>query len=116
MAEAIDQRSAAPPKAVRKRELGRGERVLPGIFRLRLPLPWPGVPHCNAWAVAAADGVVHLSWPLWASNYGLEMAAGALPPWAAWTNAGVSPGASNGQNVVTLPIDAEMKVFRLSQP
>jgi glyoxylase-like metal-dependent hydrolase (beta-lactamase superfamily II) len=42
----------------RKRELGRGERVLPGVFRLRLPLPWPGVPHCNAWAVAAGDGFV----------------------------------------------------------
>ena len=28
-----------------------------GVFRLRLPLPWPGVPHCNAWAVAAGDGV-----------------------------------------------------------
>jgi glyoxylase-like metal-dependent hydrolase (beta-lactamase superfamily II) len=43
---------------VRKRELGRGERVLPGVFRLRLPLPWPGVPHGNAWAVKAGDGVV----------------------------------------------------------
>jgi glyoxylase-like metal-dependent hydrolase (beta-lactamase superfamily II) len=42
----------------RKRELGRGERVLPGVFRLRLPLPWPGVPHCNAWAVSADDGFV----------------------------------------------------------
>jgi glyoxylase-like metal-dependent hydrolase (beta-lactamase superfamily II) len=42
----------------RKRELGRGERVLPGVWRLRLPLPWPGVPHCNAWAVAAGAGVV----------------------------------------------------------
>jgi glyoxylase-like metal-dependent hydrolase (beta-lactamase superfamily II) len=42
----------------RKRELGRGERVLPGVFRLRLPLPWPGVPHGNAWTVAAGDGVV----------------------------------------------------------
>ena len=42
----------------RKRELGRGERVLPGVWRLRLPLPWPGVPHCNAWALAAGDGVV----------------------------------------------------------
>jgi glyoxylase-like metal-dependent hydrolase (beta-lactamase superfamily II) len=39
-------------------ELGRGERVLPGIWRLRLPLPWPGVPHCNAWAVRWGDGVV----------------------------------------------------------
>lgn len=39
-------------------ELGRGERVLPGVYRLRLPLPWPGVPHGNAWAVKAGDGVV----------------------------------------------------------
>ncbi|MEA2155549.1 MAG: hypothetical protein QOE11_1689 [Solirubrobacteraceae bacterium] len=46
------------PESTRRRELGRGERVLPGIWRLRLPLPWPGVPHCNAWAVAAGDGVV----------------------------------------------------------
>lgn len=45
-------------ETVHKHELGRGERVLPGVFRLRLPLPWPGVPHCNAWAVSAGDGVV----------------------------------------------------------
>jgi glyoxylase-like metal-dependent hydrolase (beta-lactamase superfamily II) len=45
-------------EATRRRELGRGERVLPGLWRLRLPLPWPGVPHGNAWAVAAGDGVV----------------------------------------------------------
>jgi glyoxylase-like metal-dependent hydrolase (beta-lactamase superfamily II) len=42
----------------RKRELGRGERLLPGVWRLRLPLPWPGVPHCNAWVVRAGDGLV----------------------------------------------------------
>ncbi|HET9101901.1 MAG TPA: MBL fold metallo-hydrolase [Solirubrobacteraceae bacterium] len=42
----------------RPRELGRGERILPGLWRLRLPLPWPGVPHCNAWAIAAGDGIV----------------------------------------------------------
>jgi glyoxylase-like metal-dependent hydrolase (beta-lactamase superfamily II) len=41
-----------------QRELGRGERVLPGLWRLRLPLPWPGVPHCNAWAIASGSGVV----------------------------------------------------------
>jgi glyoxylase-like metal-dependent hydrolase (beta-lactamase superfamily II) len=45
-------------EAQRRREVGRGERVLPGVWRLRLPLPWPGVPHCNAWAVAAGDGIV----------------------------------------------------------
>jgi glyoxylase-like metal-dependent hydrolase (beta-lactamase superfamily II) len=40
------------------RELGRGERVIPGLWRLRLPLPWPGVPHGNAWAIAAGSGIV----------------------------------------------------------
>lgn len=29
-----------------------------GVWRLRLPLPWPGVPHVNAFAIAAGDGVV----------------------------------------------------------
>ena len=38
--------------------MGRGEKVVPGVWRLRLPLPWPGVPHCNAWALAAGDGIV----------------------------------------------------------
>ena len=43
----------------RKRpEAPRSEKVLPGIWRLRLPLPWPGVPHGNAWAVAAGAGIV----------------------------------------------------------
>ena len=42
----------------RRRELARADRVLPGLWRLRLPLPWPGVPHGNAYAIAAGDGVV----------------------------------------------------------
>jgi glyoxylase-like metal-dependent hydrolase (beta-lactamase superfamily II) len=42
----------------RRPEVGRGERTLPGVWRLRLPLPWPGVPHGNAWALAAGDGIV----------------------------------------------------------
>jgi glyoxylase-like metal-dependent hydrolase (beta-lactamase superfamily II) len=46
----------APPG--RKRELARGERTLPGVWRLRLPLPFEGVPHGNAWAVRAGDGIV----------------------------------------------------------
>jgi glyoxylase-like metal-dependent hydrolase (beta-lactamase superfamily II) len=36
----------------------RAERALPGVWRLRLALPWPGVPHGNAWAVAADGGIV----------------------------------------------------------
>jgi glyoxylase-like metal-dependent hydrolase (beta-lactamase superfamily II) len=47
-----------PERSPRRREVGRGERVQPGVWRLRLPLPWPGVPHCNAWALAAGDGIV----------------------------------------------------------
>ncbi|HEY8083405.1 MAG TPA: MBL fold metallo-hydrolase [Solirubrobacterales bacterium] len=43
----------------RKRaEAPRTEKALPGIWRLRLPLPWPGVPHGNVWAVAADGGIV----------------------------------------------------------
>jgi glyoxylase-like metal-dependent hydrolase (beta-lactamase superfamily II) len=51
-------RQHSPSQVTARRELGRGERVLPGLWRLRLPLPWPGVPHCNAWAIAAGSGVV----------------------------------------------------------
>lgn len=42
----------------KKAEAPRAERTLPGIWRLRLALPWPGVPHGNAWAVARGDGIV----------------------------------------------------------
>ncbi|HEV2727266.1 MAG TPA: MBL fold metallo-hydrolase [Solirubrobacterales bacterium] len=41
-----------------KAEAPRTERLLPGIWRLRLPLPWPGVPHGNAWAVEHDGGIV----------------------------------------------------------
>jgi glyoxylase-like metal-dependent hydrolase (beta-lactamase superfamily II) len=40
----------------RKPPVGRADRVLPGIWRIRLPLPWPGVPHCNAWAIESREG------------------------------------------------------------
>ena len=50
--------SGAVRKPTRSREVGRGEKVIPGVWRLRLPLPWPGVPHCNAWALAAGAGIV----------------------------------------------------------
>jgi glyoxylase-like metal-dependent hydrolase (beta-lactamase superfamily II) len=45
-------------KPTRRTETGRGERVQPGIWRLRLPLPWSAVPHCNAWALRHGDGLV----------------------------------------------------------
>lgn len=42
----------------RRAEAPRTERILPGVWRLRLSLPWPGVPHGNAWAVACDGGIV----------------------------------------------------------
>ena len=44
--------------SAKKRELGRADRIQAGIWRLRLPLPWTGVPHVNAFAIAAGSGVV----------------------------------------------------------
>ena len=44
--------------SAKRPEAPRTERMLPGVWRLRLPLPWPGVPHGNVWAVAADGGVV----------------------------------------------------------
>jgi glyoxylase-like metal-dependent hydrolase (beta-lactamase superfamily II) len=42
----------------RRRDLARADKILPGVWRLRLPLPWPGVPHVNAWAITAGSGIV----------------------------------------------------------
>src|ERR1700759_535179 len=42
----------------RKDVTPRTDRELPGVWRLRLPCPWPGVPHGNAWAIAADGGIV----------------------------------------------------------
>lgn len=41
-----------------RRENARAERIIPGIWRLRVPLAWPGVPHVNAFALTHEEGVV----------------------------------------------------------
>jgi len=41
-----------------RNEVARSEKILPGVWRLRLPCPWPGVPHVNAWAISRGDGIV----------------------------------------------------------
>jgi hypothetical protein len=49
--------SAASPQ--RKRNLPRADQIVRGLWRLRLPIvAWPGVPHVNAFAIAAGNGVV----------------------------------------------------------
>jgi glyoxylase-like metal-dependent hydrolase (beta-lactamase superfamily II) len=45
-------------KPTRPREVGRGERLLPRLWRQRLPSGRPGVPHVNAWALEARGGIV----------------------------------------------------------
>ena len=60
--------------AQRGREHPRGERVVPGVWRLRLPLPWPGVPHGNAFAGRAGDGIV-----LFDTGYAARTAPAARP-------------------------------------
>ena len=39
-------------------EQARADKIIPGIWRIRLPLPWDATPHGNAYAVSAGDGVV----------------------------------------------------------
>jgi len=47
------------PSPQRKRNLPRADQIVRGLWRLRLPiLAWPGVPHVNAFAIAAGSGVV----------------------------------------------------------
>jgi glyoxylase-like metal-dependent hydrolase (beta-lactamase superfamily II) len=49
--------SSASPQ--RKRNLPRADQIVRGLWRLRLPIVgWPGVPHVNAFAIAAGRGVV----------------------------------------------------------
>ncbi len=55
---APDEHQGQPNRGRAARASGRGERVLPGLWRLRHPLPGPGVPHCNAWAIASGSGIV----------------------------------------------------------
>ena len=48
-------------------ERARADKIVPGIWRLRLPLPWDATPHGNAYAVSAGDGIV-----LFDTGYGGE--------------------------------------------
>jgi glyoxylase-like metal-dependent hydrolase (beta-lactamase superfamily II) len=59
---------------------GRGEQIETGVWRLRLPLPWPGIPHVNAWALERPDGIVLVDCGLDGpdSMAELERALGAL--------------------------------------
>jgi hypothetical protein len=59
---------------------------------------------------------ITLAWPLWATNFGLQAAEGGLPPTVPWTNLAVVPTLTSNQALVTLPLAATNKVYRLHQP
>lgn len=50
----------AMPSPATERQQPRAERIIPGVWRLRLPLPWSGIPHCNAWVIDAPGGDGHV--------------------------------------------------------
>jgi hypothetical protein len=59
---------------------------------------------------------ITLAWPLWATNFGLQAAESGLPPAVPWTNLVVAPTLTTNEAIVTLPLAATNKVYRLHQP
>jgi hypothetical protein len=57
-----------------------------------------------------------LAWPLWATNFSLQQAAGGLPPAVNWSNLLIAPTPTNNQNILVLPLGAGPNFYRLSQP
>ena len=72
-----------------------------------LPLPVIGM--------SAGANALAMTWPGWASDWGLYAATNLTPPvvWLPVTNA---VGSNNGQFNLTLPVDSDMRFFRLSSP
>jgi hypothetical protein len=59
---------------------------------------------------------ITLAWPLWAGDFGLQQ-VGAAPSYAGgWSNLNASSTVISNENTVTVPMDREMKLFRLSKP
>jgi hypothetical protein len=66
--------------------------------------------------IALSGQHITLSWPLWASNFFLQQASGALRSPIVWTNLSATPGISNSANVVTLPRSNGAGFYRLYFP
>lgn len=63
-----------------------------------------------------AGGVISLSWPGWATNFGLQQASGVSQVAAIWTNVPITPTALAGRLQVTLPITNTSMLYRLHSP
>jgi hypothetical protein len=58
---------------------------------------------------------VTLSWPDWASSFALQESTGNLQT-ATWSNFPITPAASNGEYLLTLPLGLAPKFYRLYKP
>jgi len=67
-------------------------------------------------SIARAQADIALSWPLWATNFRLQEATGPLLPSLNWTNVPVTFVISNSEAVVTQPLSATTKFYRLRKP
>jgi predicted alpha-1,6-mannanase (GH76 family) len=83
---------------------GTGTYATAGVL---LPLP--------ALGLSAGTNSLAISWPAWASDWGLYAATNLTPP-IAWLPVTNAVGSNNGLFNVTLPVDAALRFFRLSSP
>jgi hypothetical protein len=94
-------------------------RDVSDVTALSLPLGYSsGIISINAplnLRIAHSGTNVTLAWPLWASSFTLQQATNAVSG-NSWTNLTVTPGISNNENVVTLPISGSLKLYRLYHP
>jgi hypothetical protein len=58
---------------------------------------------------------ISLAWPLWATNFVLQEADGALLPSLTWSNVPTALTITNNAAVVTLPIAGKTKLYRLQK-
>jgi hypothetical protein len=66
--------------------------------------------------IALSGTNITLAWPLWATNFGLQAAAGGLPPAVPWTNLTAVPILTSNETILTLPLAATNIFYRLHQP
>ncbi len=59
---------------------------------------------------------LELSWPLWATNFSLQQAAGVMSPSSVWTNVMANPILTNNQEILSLPVPTTNMFYRLQQP
>ncbi len=60
----------------------------------------------------SGDGIM-LAWPLWASDFGLQQSGAVSDYGGGWSNLFVNPNTTNNENSVSLPVNGELRLFRL---